>query len=236
MTFNHKLVDELLKAIFPLPEKFGMICGDGDFDEDEPINLWSFQEAVWNVDSAADICFGMSKIVIISPNLGNVVIKIPFNGYYMEEGLDRDLVWYPFYFATGSDPTDYCLAEFEKCNKLKTYGLNCFVANTMFYKKIGGVRIFLQEQVTPENDSYCTCKPSGKSKDLADKWYSERKFNIEPEWIANCLDRYGKSKVKRFLYYCANVDPDILADAHDGNYGYRRDDTPCVLDYSNYSD
>lgn len=235
MTFNHKLVDEFLEAIFPLPEEFGIIYGNDD-DNDEPIDFWFFQEAVRDVDPDAIVCFGVSKIVIISPNLGNVVIKIPFNGYYMESDIDGNLEWNPFCWAAGSDHKDYCLTEFEKYNRLKTYGLDCFVAKVMFYKEMCGVRIFLQEQVTPENDSYCTHRPSRKSKDLADKWYNERKFNIEPEWIANCLDRYGKSKVKRFLYYCANVDPDILADAHDGNYGYRRDDTPCVLDYSNYRD
>lgn len=234
MTFNHKLVDEFLEAIFPLPEEFGVICGNDD-DNDEPIDFWFFQEAVRDVDPDAIVRFGMSKIVIISPNLGNVVIKIPFNGYY-ESDMDGSLEWNPFCWAAGSDSKDYCLTEFEKYNRLKTYGLDCFVANVMFYKKICGVRIFLQEQVTPENDSYCTHRPSRKSQDLADKWYDEGKFYIKREWIANCLDKYGKSKVERFLYYCANIDPDILEDVHSGNFGYRGDETPCILDYSNYSD
>ena len=55
-------------------------------------------------------------------------------------------------------------------------------------------------------------------------------------FLANCLDKYGKSKVKRFLHYCANIDPDILEDIHDGNFGYRKDETPCLLDYSNFND
>ena len=119
---------------------------------------------------------------------------------------------------------------------LKTYGLDCFVAKVMLYKEKCGVRVFIQEEVTPENDSYCTCRPSKKSQDLADKWYDEGKFYIEPEWIANCLDKYGKSKVERFLYYCANIDPDILEDVHSGNFGYRSNETPCILDYSNFLD
>lgn len=235
MTFNHKLVDEFLEAIFPLPEEFGVICCNDD-DESEPVDFSFFQEAIWDVDPDAIVCFGMSKIVIISPNLGNVVIKIPFNGYYMENDIDGNLEWNPFCWAAGSDPKDYCLTEFEKYNRLKTYGLDCFVAKVIFYKEMCGVRIFLQEQVIPENDSYCTRRPSRKSQDLANKWYDEGKFYIEPEWIANCLDKYGKSKVERFLYYCANIDPDILEDVHSGNFGYRGDETPCILDFSNYSD
>ena len=232
MTFNHKLIDRVLEAIFPLPKEFGVICYDND--ETEPINFSFFQDAVWSIDPDANVCFGMSKIVIISPNFGNVVIKIPFNGYYMEKNMECSLEWNPFHWAASSDPKDYCLAEFEKYNKLKTYGLDCFVAKIMFYREICGVRVFLQERVIPENDSYCTRKPSRKSQDLANKWFDEGKIYIEPEWIANCLDKYGKSKVERFLYYCANIDLDILEDIHEGNYGYRNNETPCILDYSNY--
>ena len=89
MTFNHKLVDEFLEAIFPLPEEFGVICYEDE--NSEPVDFSFFQEAVWDVDPDATVCFGMSKIVIISPNLGNVVIKIPFNGYYMESDIDVNL-------------------------------------------------------------------------------------------------------------------------------------------------
>ncbi len=233
MTFNHKLVDEFLKAIFPLPQKFGVIYSEDE--ELKPINFSSFQEAILSVDHDAHINFGVSKMVIISPNLNNIVIKIPFNGYYMENALDGDLEWNPFCWATGADPKDYCLAEFEKYKKLKTYGLDCFVAKTMFYKKFHGIRIFLQEQIIPENNSYYTCKPSKNSQDLANRWYDENKFDIDPEWVANCLDKYGKSKVERFLSYCDNIDLDILDDMHDGNYGYRNNNTPCLLDFSNFN-
>lgn len=234
MTFNYKLIDEFLNAIFPLPEKFGIICDD-DADESEPINFIHLQEIIYDIDHDANIYFGMSKIVITSSNLNNVVIKIPFNGYFIKSTAEEKY-WHCFHWATGSDPKDYCLTEFEKYNKLKTYGLDCFVAKIMFYKEICGVRVFLQEQIIPENDSYYPHKPSKKSQDLANKWYDEGKFHIDPEWIANCLDKYGKSKVKRFLHYCANIDPDILEDIHDGNFGYRKDETPCLLDYSNFND
>lgn len=233
MTFNHELVDKFLEAIFPLPEEFGIICYE-DADS-EPTDFSFFQEAVWEVDSNASINFGMSKMVIMSPNLGDIVIKIPFNGYYIMTDTE-ELDWNSFFGATGSDSADYCLAEFEKYNKLKTYGLDCFVAKTIFYKTICGTRVFLQEKIIPKNDSCYTRKPSRKSQDLADRWYDEGKFYIEPEWIANCIDKYGESKAKRFLYYCAKTDPDILEDLHGGNFGYRQDETPCILDYSNFLD
>lgn len=233
MVFNHKLVNELLNAIFPLPDNFGITMSDY---EDEFENFSFFKEKIYNIDPEASICYGVSKMVIISPKLGGVVIKIPFNGYFYDSDDNRELKWNPFIWATGSDNNDYCLAEYEKYKKLKTYGLDCFVAKVLHYKTINGVRIFLQEKAIPKNDLCDIKKASRKSQDIADKWYEEDKIHIDKNWIANCLDKYGKSKVERFLYYCENIDLDILEDMHGGNFGYRENNTPCIIDYSNYMD
>lgn len=234
MTFNNKLVDKILEAIFPLPEEFGVILQDDE--EIEPVDFSYVQEAVVDADPDADVYFGMSKLVICSPHLGGIVIKIPFNGFYYVDEETGELIWNDFTWATGSDNSDYCLTEFEKYKRLRTYGLDCFVAKTFFYKVKSGVRVFIQEEVSSMNDLYQTRKPSQKSSDLVKKWREEGKVHMDSEWVANCLDKYGKSKVERFLYYCANIDPDILEDMHDGNFGYRGDETPCILDYSNYGD
>lgn len=231
MAFNYKLIDELLDAIFPLPKKFGIFLDEEGTDSDF-LYFSNFKQAVSKVDPCASICYGVSKMVITSPNLQNIVIKIPFNGYFLM--LPSEDEWYPFSWAAGSDSADYCLTEYEKYNKLKTYDLDCFVAKIAYYKTIDGYRIFLQEEVIPKSNSCNRQKPSKKSQDLADKWYKEGKFYMDSEWIANCLDKYGKSKVKRFLKYCTDIDLDILEDMHSGNFGYRKDGTPCILDYSNF--
>lgn len=242
MTFNHQLVDKILEAIFPLPDNFGVILLE-DEEATLPNDIFNeLQNSLWAIDPDINICYGLSKLVITSFQLGNIVIKIPFNGFFswkydVNEYDDFDnLLWNPFRWASGSDHSDYCLTEYEKYRKLKTYGLDCFVAKVMFYKEMCGVRIFLQEKIIPKNNLYYTKKPSKKSQDLANKWYDEGKFYLDTEWIANCLDKYGKSKVERFLYYCANIDLDILEDAHNGNFGYRNNETPVILDYSNYLD
>ena len=224
MTFNHNAVDKILTAIFPLPEEFGL-------DNNTPINFKLIQNQIKTVDACACINFGISKMVIISPSFDNVVIKIPFNGEF-----DENAEWLPFEWANGSSSSDYCLAEYEKYCRLKTYGLDCFVAKTIKYKTIDNIRIFIQEKVIPEED---TCSldfiPSLKSKELARKWQEEGQSIFDTFWFANCLDKYGQSKVQRFLYYCNNIDLDILEDTHEGNYGYRENGTPVILDYSNFS-
>lgn len=237
MTFNHQLVNRFLEAIFPLPRQFGVLLSENE--NPEPINFLSFEKAIHGVDCKASISFGMSKIVILSPNLGNVVIKIPFNGYFDEYyscAEDEEVTeWQPFSWAPGPDGSDYCLAEYEKYKRLKVYGLDCFVAKIYHYKTINGIRIFLQEKVIPENDMCIINRPSHNSQNIADRWRDEGKFyRVNSKWIANCLDKYGKSKVERFLNYCKNIDLDILEDAHGANFGYRENDTPCILDYSNY--
>ena len=234
MTFNSKIVDNILDNLFPLPEEFGVIISE-DFPS-EPINICTIRRVVLEIDPDALVYFGMSKLVIMSPNIGNVVIKIPFNGYYFENNETGELEWNPFEWADGTDKSDYCLTEYEKYERLQAYDLDCFVTKTIFYKIKCGVRIFLQERVIPKTELLTSPITSKNSKDLAKKWQDEGKFYIDSEWIATCLDKYGKSKVERFLYYCSNLDLDILEDVHSGNYGYREDETPCIFDFSNYGD
>ena len=231
MDFNYQLVDKILNAILPLPENFGI-----DELYDEPNDLLLFKNKLHEVDKEAIIFFGLTKMVISSPQFNGVVIKIPFNGRY---GLDDNEkpYWIPFKWADASDRSDYCLAEWEKYNKLKKYRLNCFVAKTFYYKQIMGVRIFIQEQVTPLDEFYkIPIIPSKNSQKLAKQWWRESKISIDPDWMANCLDLYGQAKVKKFLHYCEDIDPDILEDVHSGNIGYRTNGTPVILDYSNYLD
>ena len=234
MTFDSKIINNILDKLFPLPEQFGVIVSE--YDESEPINFYEIECAVKEIDPNAYINYGMSKLVIVSPKIGEVVIKIPFNGYYLEDEETGELEWCPFEWASGTDASDYCLTEYEKYERLQTYNLDCFVAKTIFYKVRCGIRIFLQELVIPESESLCSPKASKNSKDLAKEWKDKGIFHIDSEWIANCLDKYGKSKVERFLHYCSNLDLDILEDVHRGNFGYRKNGEPCMLDFSNYED
>ena len=233
MTFDHKKIDKILESIFPLPEEFGLVCYFSD--SSEPINKGLLTEALFEVDPDAYIYFGATKLVILSPSIQNVVIKIPFNGSYFEDE-DGSINWSPFYWAPGSDKTDYCLAEYEKYNRLKAYRLDCFVAKTFLYKTIDNVRVFIQEKIIPCDDCCSETIPSERSRQIASKWVEEGTIAVDSEWIALCLDKYGKSKVERFLWYCNNIDLDILADAHMSNIGYRFNGTPAILDYANFLD
>lgn len=239
MTFDNLLVDKILNAIFPLPKHFGMIIYDDE--PDRPVYLNLLNESIHEIDKDAQIYYGMSKFVIISPNLKNIVIKIPFNGYFTcipgDEEYDEEVYnWTSFCCAEGSDNKDYCLSEYEKFLNLKKEHLNCFVAKTLLYKVCNGIRIFIQEKVVPEEDTIESHYPSLESQKLAKQLKNTKGLNMDTEWIANCLEVYGTFKVNKFLDYCSNIDLSILDDMHSGNYGYRTNGTPVLIDYSNYLD
>lgn len=236
MIYNHQIIDELLDAITPIiPQDFGVITNC--CEELEPVCYNSIVDKVLTIDPEAEVSFGMSKFVII-PSQSNVVIKIPFNGFY-DETYEDDLVWLYFTEASGSIEFDYCQAEYEKYLKLKEYGLECFVAETFCYDRNIDFNIFLAEKVIPYNNSYGNSKPkpSKKSSDIASRLLKENRISINSDWIASCVDFYGEEKVEKFFRFCEEIDNEILVDMHDNNFGYReRDNSPCILDYSNFND
>lgn len=231
MYINHALIEKILNAIFPLPEDFGMM-EDEDY-ESRPCDYDYICSRLAKVDPEAIVSYGASKMVIYSPALENVVIKIPFNGQY-----DQDEYFIPFEHAHCSDPSDYCLAEYEKYKTLRMHGLECFLAKTIFYRIKDEVRIFLQEIIREINclDTNRTKQPSVKSSELANSLMGKKRCPFNRKWLAQCIDAYGYEKVLDFLSYCENVDKDVVQDMHGNNYGYRENGAPAILDFSGYFD
>lgn len=238
MKFKHEIIDQLLDNLFPLPEQFGLDCSEG---ADELPNYWAIKDSLREVDKNVRIYYGMSKLVILPSKAKDIVIKIPFNGYYRDslewlEGEGEEVEeWCDFYFATGSDPADYCLTEYEKFKNLKKRHLDSFVAETIFYREVDGVKVFIQERVIPfESCDRSSNKPSRKSKVVAREWRMQGKHYMNSNWVANCIDYYGEKRTEHFFFYCENFDEDITHDLHSGNFGYRKDGSPVLLDYSGF--
>ena len=241
MFANTSVINSFLKAISPLPDRLGSLERD-----DTIIGLDEMLYHLREIDSSADIKFGVTKMVIIADSLKNVVIKIPFNGTYnIVENNDDDYdeyssildnyEWYDFSYAPSKvDDSDYCLVEFEMYRALKKQKLHSFVAKTVFYMMWEGYRIFLQEKVIPFCDYFDTSKLTPITQKEIDSASSIPFRRGRSEWLAHCIQTYGEKKTKRFFSYCENENPDIVGDFHTGNYGYRPNGTPCILDYSNY--
>lgn len=241
MNINFENINKVLDAIFPLPPEFGVEGSCNDSSE-EPV-LAEIEHKIFKADPRAFIRHGISKLVLVSPNFGNVVIKIPFKGtrcerYFLSDPEDEesDYEYYTefteFSGASDRDSSDYCLLEYEIYNTLKHYSFNCFAVKTIFYKIIEGTRIFLQEMACPEEDYSENFNISEKSEKTALRWRHECFTFMDTNWIAACIDKYGERKTKKFLEFAD--ENNLLGDMHDGNYGYRKGGYPVLIDFSDY--
>lgn len=241
---HNALIDAFVEEIGCLDKPFGLCLNESEIES--PIYFEYLQDKILEIDEGTECHYGMSKFVISAPSLGDIVIKIPFSGTYdYYDGVENDLkpkdistirnnyyyLYSPFYCK------DYCRVEYNKYKALWRKDLDCFVAKTQYYTTLpNDIPIFIQEKVIPNYDDWHARKPSARSKDLAKRWIYEDVLALESTWLASCIDFYGEYKTKRFIDYCNKDDTDILADAHSGNLGYRKDNTPVILDYSNFID
>lgn len=240
MVFNHNIVDAILDSIFPLPKNFGIcLSSEEGEDYDGIVGYFDILNSIKDIDPFAYLDWGVSKLVIISPEAGDIVIKIPFHG--RTESIDvmgyEEDVFCKFEAASGSDPSDYCLAEYEKYENLKAESLECFLAHTELYQYRDNYAVLVQEKVVPKAYDEGKRLSSLQSEKIAKEWLNSATKPYFPlAWMANCIDKYGVEKAEAFLKYCDTVDPYILEDVHSGNYGYRPDGSPVLLDFSGYSE
>ena len=260
MNFNRELALKLVNAVFDMmPEdyQFGPECGNDQI----PTNFEMIYDEVKRVDADADVHYGISKLVIISPHLGNYVIKVPFNGMYeenydcgcskenecnynfrcycdCEHGVEPDYKDYWCDYSNADSPTgwNYCDAEWQKYKNLRKIGLDCFVAKIYPFIEIGGFKCFIQEVATAKNDADGneTSRVTAASRKKAESLNSEFHYDLDEGWLGLCVEIFGANKVRRFMKYVEEEDPEILNDMHSGNYGYRPNGTPCILDFASF--
>lgn len=260
MNFNRELALKLVNAVFDMiPEdyQFGPVCEDDQI----PTNFKMIYDEAKKVDVDVKLHYGISKLVIISPHLGNYVIKVPFNGMYEENydygcskedgcnysccccgsckyGIKPDYkdCWCDYSNADSPTGWNYCDAEWQKYKNLRKVGLDCFVAKTYPFIEIGGFKCFIQEVATAEDDADGneTSRVTVASRKKAESLNSEFHCDLDEDWLGLCVEIFGANKVRRFMKYVEEKDPEILNDMHSGNYGYRPNGTPCILDFASF--
>lgn len=260
MNFNRELALKLVNAVFdmiPADGQFGPECGNDQI----PTNFEMIYDEVKRVDADADLHYGISKLVIISPHLGNYVIKVPFNGMYeenydygcskengcdylcrcccsCEHGVEPEYKDYWCDYSNADSPTgwNYCDAEWQKYKNLRKIGLDCFVAKTYPFIEIEGFKCFIQEIAVAENDANGneTSRVTCASRQKAESLNSEFHCDLNEDWLGLCIEIFGAKKVRRFMKYVRYTDQEILSDMHSGNYGYRPNGTPCILDFASF--
>lgn len=215
-----------------IPEYFG-----GNLDDENYDTVYSWGYDIINKYFASSHCLnGVSKMVFIL-NDSNWVIKIPFNGYfYITWNEEDDWIcekeeWDCFRYAMND--WDYCNVELEKYKDARKQGLECFFAETKYLcKGMNNHPIYIQEKVIPVNKDTIKRKASNRALKIAGKTST----CLSKTWLALAIDFYGNEKVQKFVNYIENIDPEISQDLHYGNYGYRLDGSPCLLDFSGWNE
>lgn len=233
---------EKIKQLFynvKIPNEFGGNVEDDSYDW---VLDWLEEHIIPYLEGRYEICHGVSKVVLV-PDEGDYVIKIPFNGTYEscydDNGDFEDEFWTEFYQAPEECGWDYCATEVEIYEKAKEHNIECFFAKTEFLCTSKNYHpIYIQEKVrTRYGFDSDLVKPSEKSlKDYKEKYKND--FNSggvfkDNDWVALCLDKYGMEIIKKFSDFLYN-NPNVNYDMHTDNYGFRLDKTPCLIDFSGW--
>ena len=235
-----------------LPEKFGKV-----WEDDFIVGMDRIESKICAIDPTAEFYSGVSKLAIIAESLGEVAIKVPFNGCYEcsdeyydyqhsdkryddddeEWDFDRKYYFEEFNSGGGKYNNDYCAEEYATYKELKELGYERFVAETELLGGINGMYILVQEFVTSMDD--CCEKISNSqlsietSKKIKENYLSA--YSVASVWVAACVEHYGEELSDKFFNYTEDDGYFLLADAHYGNYGLRKDGSPCILDFSDFN-
>lgn len=215
--FN-KIIDYMTKV--SIGAEFGI--DECYCDEDYDMICWA--RKTFDELGSMSIFHGVSKLVLVLDNYDKV-IKLPFSGWWVNE------VFEDFYY-------NYCNLEVRNYGMLCDEGLEMFAAEVhLLCHTKDGTPVYTQEKVTPyemchNNDN---CKPSEESYTKA-RSNSEYCSRLCSDWVAKAIDCYGEELTKKFIHYITEENRSIGADLHTGNYGYRADGSPCLLDFSDFCD
>lgn len=222
-----------------IPEDFGM-------DEQSDM-IWQdgLIESQLNGDFGSySVDNGVSKAVIIFDYLP-FVIKIPMWGmWYYHEDYDEENDEYYYsesefgYFYCGSENNskDYCLKEFERIQAMIEAGFGKLVPETEWVcADAAGRNFYMQEKVIPYRSHVSKTTPSDASLEKAKN--QECKYcSCSADWRAMVIDCYGEQFWKDFVDWDSENEMYILSDMHSGNYGYRNDGSPVLLDIGGFDD
>lgn len=207
-------------------------------------NFEVFTDDLYNTNIGLFDCeAGATKLVLFFDSEDDKVFKIPFKGYYDEEG-DCDeygaFVFIPFQCANWFNwddyeniKWDYCHVETQIYELAKEKGLEEFFAKTEKIYDWDEIPIYVQPRCVSFWESEGQHYSSENSKQLSkkilnDKWY----HRIPEEWFSVIIEMYGREKAEKFLDFIMDLE---LCDLHDSNVGYCGN-RPVIIDYAEFKE
>ena len=219
--------DDMTKLI--VPEEFGT---DDVDDVTDSMEVVAEQLGI----KYEDYAYGVTKFVIFANE--EEVYKIPFNGefsycYDSDESDEGEYVFDEFQYVH-----DYCALEADVYDEAVMEDIEKMFAETRFvgYTK-DRTPLYASERIVTfmfDDDKIKKASNEGRSKlEKMRKDGTPLSCRIDGNWLANAIDCYGEEYVERTLQFLHDKGID---DFHSGNMGYRKDGTPCFIDYSGFNE
>jgi hypothetical protein len=189
----------------------------------------AFYDVVNQLPENTEIRTGASKFVLFLNE--KEVIKIPFNGsFYYKDKEDEDeagFVFDPYYTE------DYCEVEAHVYSDAVDAEVEQFFAETKFLGiSKSGTPIYISERLATV---FSSCDrvaiESSCSEDSLKKAHDIDSY-LPSDFIAACIEHYGLEATIRFNKF---IDEEGISDLHSGNFGFRADGSPALLDYSSFN-
>ena len=239
MKYDYKAYENVMRALngFNFND-----FGAGDACVDDLIS--HFDDSVVKIK---DWAWGATKLVII-PQKGDFVIKIPFEGQEVElwpideetgeENYDAEPEWSidRFMYAQNDTHWDYCLTEVERYSLAREFGFEKYFLETFCIGYINGHPIYVQEKADEIGSSSNSHKTKTSREEVRELMSESGTYvDIPWDWLAVVMDYMDNAEVElvdflRFLY-----DNDIDNDLHGGNIGFKYG-RPVIVDYAGFYD
>lgn len=211
-----------------IPEGFGP--DEEDYDYIIPDD---FQTVIDQLPKNVYTKWGISQFVIIKDDW-DMVAKIGFNGWHVWEDYSENTHFQPYNI-------NYAQKSFHLYQEAQKRGIDPIFAEMVILGNAGDSTVYLQEKVKCDFASSwetgdCKRKFSDDSHDYV---VMRRRVGrgawrmFESDWLAQAIDYYGKELVENLMFFLEEY---RIYDFHEGNYGYREDGTPVLIDWADFSE
>lgn len=209
-----------------LPDCIGYVEDDETLCDDISLAL----DDIIDFESDFYVTSGVSKVVIDIEKLP-FVIKFPFDGMWSYDGEEEEDYFEEYCGAYSENGNNYCEAELRYTRLLEEEGYGYLVPEMDFLCVVCGRPFYIQSRVRPFEECYNKLTPTEDS--LQKTRNCRGPFDLT--WRALAYDFYGEEAFNGFLEWATNNAPDVISDAHGGNYGIDMAGRPVLLDISGFN-
>lgn len=139
--------------------------------------------------------------------------------------------------GAGDYEWDYCGLELEYYTQIAEYGFDKFYAETAFLGTTqNGFPCYIQEWCESYEDSDIDTSSSEHSRSHVQELKTNNNYRsyFYDDWVALAVERYGEELADAFFLNFLREHNEYVGDMHSGNFGFRADGSPVIIDFSDF--